>query len=320
MLAVVLSVSLSHLEIDPSEELTFLHWMRENSKFYTGSEYFLRLGIFLSNQRFVRDFNRRNAFRLSTNKFACMSPSEYRSMLNTQPTRTPPKHSRQFTRKSQHREISVDWRTKGVVSPIKDQGQCAAGWAFATTQAQESAVAIAESTLQEISSSNLIDCVSYCSGCEGGFSYQAFDYVIDHQNGQFMLLSDYPDTQEQQECKFNPEKSFSHVFGYSISWSSDEEELVDMCNAGVLAVTIDASQNSFMLYKSGVYNDSQCSKLDPNGHVGIVGFGTEGDVNYWIIRNSYGQDWGEDGYMRMLRGSNVCGIAELAIHPIITDR
>ena len=304
--------SSSVLEVDPSTELSFIHWMRANSVFYTGSEYFLRLGVFLTNSRFASEFNKRHTFRVAMNRFACTTPSEYRALLNRRRPLAPMKHAIPFQPSRRSAGESIDWRTKGVVTPIKDQGNCASGWAFATAQAQESAIAIASQDLCDISSSNLIDCATYCDGCSGGFSYQAFDYVIDHQNGLFMRLADYPDTQAQGSCQFNAEKGFAAVSGYTVSCDGDERALVAMCNSGVLAVSVDASLNSFMLYQSGIYSDEQCSRILPNAQVGVVGYGTA-DQDYWIIRNSVGTAWGEDGYMRMLRGSNMCGIAELAI-------
>ena len=310
--------SLSLLEIDPLTERSFLRWMEDNSLLFTGEEYFFRLGVFIANSRFVQDFNRKGTFKLSMNKFGCLTRTEYLSIIGYVARPKKPKHAISFVSTSKKTEEGVDWRTKGIVTPVKDQGKCGADWAFAAVQAQESAWAMETGQLESLSESNLIDCSYYCSGCSGGFPYEAYDYVIDCQDGTFMKLSDYPDEEEQGQCKFDETKAFSKMKEYIISWDGDENEIAEMCSSvGVLAATIDGQQTTFALYKGGIYNDVSCSRLSPNMHVGIVGYGTESSTEYWILKVSFGVNWGEKGYMRMIRGQNMCGIGELAIIPVV---
>lgn len=130
-----------------------------------------------------------------------------------------------------------------------------------------------------------------------------------------MLTSDYPYTATKGKCVFNEEKAvkFGELELSSVK-RDDEKALADsIYNHGPASISIDASHHSFMLYKSGIYDEPECSPYILDHAVGCVGYGTEGSVDYWIIRNSYGTVWGEDGYIRMIRNkNNQCGIASEA--------
>jgi cathepsin L len=296
--------------VAPHEEKSFVSWMRSTSQIYTGAEYQLRFGIYLANAQFVRSHNAANrGFTVTLNKFAAWTPAEYKILLGRLPSvrstgalpapvkSDPP--------------ASIDWRTKGIVNAIKNQGNCGSCWAFATIQACESAYALKHNTLYSCSEQNLVDCVTKCYGCDGGMEIAAFLYIIKKQDGLLNLEADYPYTAVAGTCNYNTTKGVNKIASYQPVKEGDEAALQEMVGTvGVADIAIDASHKSFQLYSKGVYDEPECSINDLDHAVGCVGYGTEGSTPYWIVRNSWGANWGESGYIRMSRNkNNQCGVA-----------
>lgn len=309
----------SQILIQHHEEKSFLSWMRNTNQFYVGDEYNFRFGIWLSNQRLVTEFNRRkNTFQVSLNKFSTYTNSEYKVLLGKIPSNRPISNTNS---KSNSNLIpnsdSVDWRDIGIVNPIKDQSQCGSCWAFSVVQAQESQWAKVTGELLDLSEQNLVDCVIGCHGCNGGDESVAYDYIINKQQGMWNLQCDYPYTAIEGTCTFSSEKGIAKIASYyRPTTTANEDELAAACERdGVASIAIDASNWSFQLYTSGIYNELACNAHKLNHAVGLVGFGVENDVKYWIVRNSWGTTWGEKGYIRMFRGNNKCGVASNAIIP-----
>ncbi|KAK8840809.1 hypothetical protein M9Y10_027631 [Tritrichomonas musculus] len=295
------------------EEKSFLSWMRLTNQFFTGDDYHLRFGIYLSNLRRVKEHNAAHkSFRVGMNKFAALTPSEYRSLLGVRITLS--NFQSQKNSKSMNLE-SIDWRDKGVVSPISDQGSCGSCWAFSAIQSIESVNAISSGQLRKFSEQNIVDCVNTCSGCNGGLMTDAYQYVIDHQGGQFVLEDDYKYTARDGNCRFDECPHIGTISKYVNIIEGDEDDLYEKVQLGPVAVAIDASTWSFTLYKEGIYDEPLCSPTNLDHGVGCVGFGTENGVSYWIVRNSWGTSWGEQGYMKLIRKNNQCGIASMATFP-----
>lgn len=300
------------------EEASFIDWMRETNQVYIGSEYQLRLGIFISNARLVKAHNLFDkGFKVSMNKFAAMTPSEYKSHLSAirfqakihqSPKENPPSND------------SIDWRTKGCVNPIKEQDNCGASWAYSTTQSAEGCYAVKSGTLYNFSEQSLIDCVTECNGCGSGMMTDAFRHIAEKQGGAMMASADYPYVGYQSQCKFDSERAKQiGIKGYQQIASGSEKDLASaVASHGPTALLIDASNWSFQLYRSGIYDEPACSSANLNHAVGCVGYGTENSVNYWIIRNSWGEEWGEQGYIRMVKDkNNQCGEATMACYPTL---
>lgn len=300
------------LVVLPHEEKSFVQWMRSTNQMYTGDEYNLRLGIYLSNARLVQQHNAKGgSYRLGLNKFAAMTPSEYQSMLGYKPTDN---FERPIAVKSSDLNItSLDWREKGGVTTPKDQQGCGSSWAFAAICGCEGANFVATGTLLEFSVSNLLDCVTSCYGCYGGMAEPAITYIINKQGGQFNLESDYPYKALTQSCVYSVAKAVGKISGYISVVENDEDDLAAKCaEYGPCCVVIDSHLSTFQFYESGIYDDEACSKTDLNHPCGCVGFGE----NYWIVKNCWGTTWGEEGYMRLLWKKNHCGIATMAIVPV----
>jgi cathepsin L len=214
---------------------------------------------------------------------------------------------------------SIDYRDKGVVNAIKDQGQCGSCWAFGTIQAAESNYALKFGTLNSCSEQNLVDCVTSCDGCDGGLEELAYQYIISNQAGLLNTEASYPYTARDGSCKYNAAGGLNKVVSYQNGKSGDESYLLNLVGTvGVADVAIDASQNSFQLYSTGVYNEPRCgnTEYDLDHAVGCIGYGTASGTDYWLVRNSWGTSWGQKGYIQMSRNkNNQCGIATDALVP-----
>jgi cathepsin L len=153
---------------------------------------------------------------------------------------------------------SYDWRSQGAVVAIKDQDQCGSCWAFSAISAQESQYFIVNKVLTSLSEQNLVDCATSCSGCNGGWPSSAYTYVISKQSGKFHTESAYPYTARDGSCKYSASGATSLIKSYSSISSGSETALLNACyTIRPVSVAIDASHNSFQLYKSGVYNECQ---------------------------------------------------------------
>jgi cathepsin L len=290
--------------------------MRDTNNIFVGDEYKFRLGVFAQNQRRVQEFNRASSYKVEMNKFATYTEAEYKTLLGHRPSHVEGK----ATVSNLKAPESVDWRDKNIVNPVKDQAQCGSCWAFSVIQAQESQWALKKNQLPSLSEQNLVDCVTSCYGCNGGDEYISYDYVIKYQDGLWMTEEDYPYTGRDGSCKFDKTKGCCPVKSYiRPTTTGNEDELAAGCaEKGVVSIAIDASNWDFQMYSSGIYNPSSCSSSRLDHAVGLVGYGTEGGVDYWIVRNSWGPSWGEQGYIRMIRNhNNHCGVATDVIIPLV---
>ncbi|XP_029355651.1 cathepsin L1 isoform X2 [Echeneis naucrates] len=213
----------------------------------------------------------------------------------------------------------VDYRNMGYVTEVKDQGYCGSCWAFSTTGAIEGQLYKRTGQLVSLSEQNLVDCSrSYGTyGCSGAWMANAYDYVV--SNG-LQATNTYPYTSvDSQPCYYDSRLAVAHIKDYRFIPKGDEQALADaVATIGPITVAIDADHSSFLFYSSGIYDEPQCNPNNLSHAVLLVGYGSEGGQDYWIIKNSWGSSWGEGGYMRMIRdGRNTCGIASYALYPIL---
>ena len=217
---------------------------------------------------------------------------------------------------------SWDWRKYGAVTSVKNQGKCGSCWSFSAVGALEGAWAISTGQLLNFSEQQLMDCSRRYGNmaCNGGLMDKAFEYAID--NGM-CKLEDVPYNTQTGFCTKTVKNcakvaTFNHCFSIP---ANNERLLREAVFRFPVAVSIEADTKTFQFYKSGILDSSNCGTEIDHGAL-VVGYGKEDGNNYWIVKNSWGSDWGENGYIRIGRNDSeysegVCGIAKDASFVVV---
>lgn len=305
------------------------HWANYkivHGKHYGKDEHVKRL-IWESNVKFVNkhndEFNKGlHTYDVEINRFADMTSEEFRAMYNgynATKMMQAGKGNKVHQISGLKNPDSVDWRDQGYVTPIKDQGQCGSCWAFSTVAGLEGQHFKKTGKLVSLSEQNLVDCsrAEGNLGCNGGLMDNGFTYI--KKNGGIDTEESYPYEAKDGKCRFNKDNVGATDTGFVDVESKSESALQDaLATVGPISVAIDASHLGFQLYKSGVYNQFLCSSSRLDHGVTAVGYGSEDDKDYWIVKNSWGTVWGMKGYILMSRNkNNQCGIATQASYPTV---
>lgn len=329
----VLSISLSSLHVSPSaanhsvydtstdsnSEAGAFQKFREdfNPSYEPGSaEFSIRFKRFkksIGRHVYLNYFSRsssNNSAKYGVNEFSDLSPAEFRERYLGGRHVQVPKYTKL---KEDTLNIPLaprfDWRDKNVVTPVQSQQSCGGCWAFSVVGGIESVYAIQGNALEELSVQQVIDCSYKNQGCNGGSTVGALSWLNQTQE-KIVKTSEYPFKALTGVCHFFPKSTFGvSIKGYeAYDFSGQEEEMMEkLVQWGPLVVTVDAV--SWQDYLGGVIQH-HCSSQEANHAVLVTGFDRTGDVPYWIVRNSWGTSWGNEGYVYIEIGGNICGIAD----------
>lgn len=204
------------------------------------------------------------------------------------------------------------------MTEIRNQKRCQSCWAFAAITTVEARHFLDTGKLVELSEQQLVDCSGHYGnhGCNAGWTPQGYKYIRDV--GGLALARVYPYRAVDGDCRYKRTESTATIEGYVTIPEGDEKELtIAVATVGPVAVAIDASHDSFQSYKSGIYYEPNCDAKNLDHAVVVIGYGVENGHEYYLVRNSWGKSWGEDGYVKMPRNKgNHCGIATEASHPV----
>lgn len=319
-------ISINGMSIDDED----YHWKaftnfqeRFNKRYVNFDEVENRFAIFKENLISIIKHNSDAAqnFTMGINQFTDLTPEEFKAQyVGGLKTEFGSYGCKSFSSSASGSPSSIDWRNKGAVTSVKDQGQCGSCWSFSSTGAIEGAWAISKGQLIDLSEQELVDCatgVSYGShGCNGGQMEGGFKFVIEH--GQCSLAS-YPYTAKDGNCKTC--SSVAHISSCSDVKPNDQISLKGAVAQQPVAVAISADSKIFQSYSSGVITSSSCYTSLNHG-VLAVGYGTENGQDYWLVKNSWGTSWGMAGYVKIARSSStndmgICGICGQPSFPTV---
>ena len=302
----------------------FTKWMQTHKiTFNTPKEYQYRLKVYGQTDAKIKTENaKQKNYVLGHNKFSHLTEQEFIAKYTGLKIST--NYKRKTTPKVKpapktlSQSPSVDWRTQGAVNPVKDQGQCGSCWAFSATASIEAVWKTSGHNLENLAEQQFVDCSTKFGnqGCNGGLMDDAFKYLMSVAGQE--RTSDYPYTAKDGVCKYSAAKAVAKISGYADVPKNDCKTLFTFATNQVTSVAIAA--NAIQSYKSGVFSNALCGTALNHG-VAVVGYGHDNSVNkdFWIVRNSWGANWGEQGYIRMDRNvqtsTGICGICMAASAP-----
>ncbi|XP_058070526.1 cysteine protease XCP1-like [Magnolia sinica] len=300
----------------------FESWLSKHGKTYESIEEKLhRFEVFKDNLKHIDETNKKvSSYWLGLNEFADMSHEEFKAKyFGLKPDLSNRRDSSDEAfryRDAGNLPKSVDWRKKGAVANVKDQGQCGSCWAFSTVAAVEGINQIVTGNLTSLSEQELIDCdTTFNNGCNGGLMDYAFSYII--STGGLHTENDYPYLMEEGTCEDKKALKVVTISGYEDVPQNNEQSLLKALAHQPVSIAIEAAGRDFQFYSGGVF-DGHCG-TDLDHGVAAVGYGTSKGLDYIIVKNSWGPKWGERGYIRMKRNigkpEGICGIYKMASYP-----
>jgi C1A family cysteine protease len=290
---------------------SFSTWSAEQGKTYaTREELVLRRSIYAANVAKITQHNAEAAagehtWTMGVNKFSDMTADEFKArMTGGYMAKAKTRHAIAPVSAPAALPASVNWTANGVVTPVKDQQQCGSCWAFSATGSMESAIAISGKPLPSLSEQQLVDCsdAEGNEGCNGGLMDYAFQYVIDNKG--ITSETQYPYKAVDQTCN-KAVTPVATISKYTDVAAGSETALMTAIVQQPISVAVEADQNSFQSYQSGIMTAACGTALDHG--VLAVGYGTVGGQDYYLVKNSWGAAWGSNGYILLGRGAGFNG-------------
>ena len=291
------------------------HVAEHNLSYATVEEFNARKEIYAAKDALIAEINAdpANTFTVGHNQFSTWTDSEYKRILGYKPW----SQNVIEVEDGVPTADSVNWVTAGAVTGVKNQGSCGSCWSFSSTGAMEGAWFIKSGNLLSLSEQELVDCDHLGSnGCNGGSMEGAFEW---YKSNKTELESDYGYTAKNGTCK---ETSYTGQFnstGYKTVTANSSSALMASIQTGPTSVAIEADKRTFQSYTSGILNSSLCGTSLDHG-VLAVGYGTENGQAYYLVKNSWGTSWGDNGYVKIANngdGAGICGIQMAAVRPTV---
>lgn len=299
-----------------------------NKRYKSIDEFVKKYEIFKQNKKTIQKLQPKklsgkqkpNEARFAPNQFADLTQEEFIEKYLTLDVSSIQKmkeqqHLKGRTLQPSTTEIpkSWDWRDHGAVSSVKHQHDCGSCWAFTTAATLESQYLMKTGKEIELSVQQLIDCDKTNKGCHGGVMNKAYKYL---QSNNLLLAEEYPyENDDSSSCRHDGKKGLVGVKDFAFAETQDEQEIKRLLyEKGPLGGAVNALPLAF--YEGGIYDpwfDWLCSS-SINHAITIVGYGEEDGTEYWIIKNSWGEEWGENGFFRIALGRGLCGINTFVLH------
>eukprot|EP00164_Ancoracysta_twista_P002751 GFYU01003658.1.p2 GENE.GFYU01003658.1~~GFYU01003658.1.p2 ORF type:complete len:369 (+),score=144.63 GFYU01003658.1:31-1107(+) len=330
-------------EVEGSQFL-FTEFMKTHSKEYTTSEeYYQRLSVFHDNLSRIAELNRQNPeAEYGITEFSDLTEEEFVSqvlMMEMDPSDMAAPSAPEVL-STDDLPDSIDWREKNVVGPVQNQGSCGSCWAFSAMEDIQSKHFMKTGEMVDLSVQQILECDPHDAACYGGFPSKAFQYVI--EAGGLVKEADYPylidnhticlknqtwnytmcpDGDDDpctfwcdQTCKAKLPAAAAKISSWEPIAQDEDQMAAALAQKGPLSIAFNASPLQF--YRKGIHDPWMCNPNKINHAVQLVGYGTE-DKPYWIVKNSWGAKWGEEGFFRIVRGKGKCGIEKLAVSSIV---
>jgi C1A family cysteine protease len=297
-----------------SMDIKFINYIAEHNKYYGSTDEFnFRQQVWAEKEEFINQHNSEgHTWTLGHNHLSDWTPEEYKVLLGYKPElRTAQYEDIVPTPYVKSNSAGVDWRTKGAVTAVKDQGSCGSCWSFSTTGALEGAHFIASGNLESYSEMQFVNCdfgLTKNLGCNGGLMDKAFTYA---EKTAITTEEAYPYTPKKGSCDTSKLEGASlKVSTFVDVETNNPDALKAQLDKGPVSVAIEADKMVFQTYKSGVITGDKCGTNLDHG-VLAVGYGTDSNgVEYYIVKNSWAATWGDKGYVNIgvEDGAGVCGI------------
>lgn len=294
-------------------------------EFLSNDHYYDTMQKWINNDNYIDKINQEGrSYTLGHNQFSGMDEIDFSAYVNNNKLNY---SSHPIYENETWIPESVDWRNNHSVTPVKDQGQCGSCWSFSTTGSLEGIYAIQTGELVSFSEQQLVDCDNLRHGgndhgCNGGLMDNAFSWI--HDNGGLCSEESYPyvsGTGETEKCQTTCDLLPRSQIQSWVDVASTDKALMTAIAQQPVSIAIEADQKDFQLYQSGVLT-SECGTTLDHG-VLVIGYGTENGDDYYLVKNSWGTSWGDEGYIKLGRGPEYndgqgqCGILLQASYPIL---
>jgi len=289
----------------------FDSYLIEYNKDYSDNEYQKRLDIYTDNMKYIENHNKLdNNYTLGETSFTDISNEEFRSNIGPMPNTS---NCSLVNTGHLFFPTELDWRERNAVTSIKNQGQCGSCWAFSTVEAIEGIRAIKYNSLESLSEQQLVDCSTENNGCNGGLMDLGFQYVIN--NSGICSNNSYPYNATQGICNSTCDiVKNTNITSCKDILPSKERLLVSYLSKQPISIAIQANTPNFQHYTQGIFDDQNCYAGELDHGVLLVGY----DEETLIVKNSWGTQWGESGYINLARvgnGPGICGVLLMPSFP-----